>query len=201
MAVWRGLPLLIGAVSLFAHPMGNFSVSHYARLQPSSQGIELRYVLDLAEIPTLEMLRAWNLGRNSPQVELDSQAGEQGREWINNLAITVNGKAVRTNFKSARLVIADGAGGLPIARITTEARISATHGALTYEDRNYPDRAGWKEIIIEGGDGVTVKRASQSNADLSRALTRYPADPTTAPPRIFGPNWSGLSLLSRYPRQ
>jgi nickel/cobalt exporter len=183
MAVWRGLPLLIGAVSLFAHPMGNFSVSHYARLQPSSQGIELRYVLDLAEIPTLEMLRAWNLGRNSPQVELDSQAGEQGREWLNNLAITVNGKAVRTNFKSARLVIADGAGGLPIARITTEARISATHGALTYEDRNYPDRAGWKEIVIEGGDGVTVKRASQSNADLSRALTRYPPDPTTAPPQ------------------
>lgn len=183
MAVRRALPLLIGAVSLFAHPMGNFSVSHYARLQPTSHSLELQYVLDLAEIPTLEMLRAWKLERSSAQAELDSRAGEQGREWLNNLAISVNGKAVRANFRSARLVIADGAGGLPIARIMTDARISATHGALTYEDHNYPDRAGWKEIVIEGGDGVTVKRASQSNTDLSRALTRYPPDPTTAPPQ------------------
>lgn len=183
MAVRRALPLLIGAVSLFAHPMGNFSVSHYARLQPTSQGIELRYVLDLAEIPTLEMLRVWKLERGSPRAQLDRRAGEQAREWLNNLTITVNGKAVRANLKSARLVIADGAGGLPIARITTDAHIPAIHGALTYEDRNYPDRAGWKEIVVAGGDGISVKRASQSDVDLSKALTKYPADPTTAPPQ------------------
>src|SRR2546428_510597 len=35
-----------------AHPLGNFSISHYAGLRLTREGIELRYVLDMAEIPT-----------------------------------------------------------------------------------------------------------------------------------------------------
>ena len=43
--------------------MGNFSVNHYAKLQPSASGVELQYVLDLAELPTFELLRDWNIDR------------------------------------------------------------------------------------------------------------------------------------------
>ena len=46
----------VSAALLLAHPMGNFSVNHYAKLQPSPNGVELEYVLDLAEIPTFETL-------------------------------------------------------------------------------------------------------------------------------------------------
>src|SRR6185437_7357580 len=136
---------------LCAHPMGNFSVSHYAKLQASARGVEIKYVLDLAEIPTFELLRGWKLERGSPQPELDRRASAQAREWLNNLAITSNGKPVEASFESAKLLIADGAGGLPILRIIIRAHIQAAGGALTYEDHNYPDRAGWKEIVIEGG--------------------------------------------------
>jgi hypothetical protein len=34
---------------LAAHPMGNFSVNHYARLEPGAHGVAIRYVMDLAE--------------------------------------------------------------------------------------------------------------------------------------------------------
>ena len=35
-----------------AHPMGNFSVSHYSSLRIGAETIELRHILDMAEIPT-----------------------------------------------------------------------------------------------------------------------------------------------------
>src|ERR1017187_9796540 len=39
--------LFVLAATLSAHPMGNFSVSHYARIEVSGGGAEIRYVLDL----------------------------------------------------------------------------------------------------------------------------------------------------------
>jgi hypothetical protein len=49
--------LLLTALSFtaLAHPMGNFSVNHYSRLHFRQSGVELTYVLDLAEIPTFQL--------------------------------------------------------------------------------------------------------------------------------------------------
>lgn len=171
------------AAAVFAHPMGNFSVSHYAKLQPSAKGVELQYVLDLAEIPTFEMLRDWKMERTAPQTELDQHAASQARLWLNNLGVMVDGRAVHPKFESAQAVIADGAGNLPILRITTRAHIETHGGKLTYEDRNYAERAGWKEIVIDHSNGVTLRQASQTNLDVSKGLTQYPSDPTVAPPQ------------------
>jgi nickel/cobalt transporter (NicO) family protein len=171
------------AANVFAHPMGNFSINHYAKLQPSASGVELLYVLDLAEIPTFELLRDWNIERTAPEAELDRHAAAQGRLWLKNLAVSVDGARVVAKFESSRIVILDGAGNLPILRVTTRAHIEARGGHLTYEDRNYAERAGWKEIVIDHGNGVSLRQASQSNRDISNGLRQYPADPTLAPPQ------------------
>src|SRR6185369_416803 len=71
----------------YAHPMGNFSVNHYARLQPGAQGVAIHYVMDLAEIPTFELFQEWGADAD-PQ----KKAVEQARQWAANLEITVNGK-------------------------------------------------------------------------------------------------------------
>ena len=39
-----------------AHPLGNFSVSHYAGIRVEQGAIELRYLIDMAEIPTFQEL-------------------------------------------------------------------------------------------------------------------------------------------------
>ena len=44
-----------------AHPMGNFSISHHARSTSRPTACGLRYVLDLAEIPTFQILQAEGL--------------------------------------------------------------------------------------------------------------------------------------------
>ena len=43
------LPMIaLCACSAGAHPMGNFSVSHYSRIELTARGVTIRYVLDLA---------------------------------------------------------------------------------------------------------------------------------------------------------
>lgn len=168
---------------LQAHPMGNFSISHYARLEAQPTAIDLTYALDLAEIPTFELLRDWKLERSSPREQLEGKALEQARAWVANLFITVDGRPLTAEVRTASLAIEDGAGNLPVLRITAQATLPASFGRLEYEDRNFPDRAGWKEIVIGSTGGVVLEKASHSTKDSSKALTAYPDDPMLAPPQ------------------
>ncbi|HMF75299.1 MAG TPA: hypothetical protein VK604_06515 [Bryobacteraceae bacterium] len=171
------------SMAVFAHPMGNFSVSHFSKLQIETHGVALQYVLDLAEIPTFELLSTWKIDRSASPREIDEHATKQAREWLSHLEITAGGRPVKARFEAVRATISDGAGNLPILRMDMRAHLDTESGALKYEDRNYPERAGWKEIVIVAADGVSLTKVSQSDKDLSKALTQYPADPTIAPPQ------------------
>lgn len=164
--------LVLTCLALTAHPMGNFSVSHYTRIETGARGAQIRYALDLAEIPTFELLQQWKLEASSPKDQLEAKAAEQAREWAKSLAITVNGRSVAPRVTGTKLHIEPGAGGMAVMRITSDLHIAAAPGPLTYEDRNYAERTGWKEIVIAG-----------RNADRSQELTAYPQDPTVAPPQ------------------
>ena len=175
--------LFVLALTLSAHPMGNFSVSHYARIEVSGGGAQIRYVLDLAEIPSFQLLQQWGLNADTPRPLLEAKAEAQAREWVRNLDLACDGRAVSPRFEGATLAIAPGAGGAPVMRITSILKLAVAAGSLSYEDRNYPDRAGWKEVVIAAAPGASIERASQDGADRSQALTAYPADPTVAPPQ------------------
>lgn len=175
--------LSAAATLLSAHPMGNFSVSHYTRLEVSAKGVEVTYALDLAEVPTYTLMRDWKLDVKSPQADLEAKAAEQAREWVHGLEFQADGKAVTPKFVRTEIKLSDGAGGLSVARITTTFELPAVKSPLSFEDRNFPDRAGWKEIVIRSGAGVEIVKASQGDVERSKALTEYPADPTSAPPQ------------------
>src|ERR1700680_5060025 len=99
--------LTLSASLLVAHPLGNFSVNHYMKFEAAPQGIEMRYVIDLAEIPTFEMLREWDLDRGSPRQELERKAEKQAQTWAGNLSIHAGGKPVQPLVEGGELVIAD----------------------------------------------------------------------------------------------
>ena len=177
------LSLVVGAAIMSAHPMGNFSVSHYTRLEPSSKGVEVTYVLDLAEVPTYTLLRDWKLDSKSPQTDLEAKALEQAREWAKGLEFQAAGKPVQPRFVGAEIKLSDGAGGLSVARILSIFEIENARSPFLFEDHNFPERAGWKEIVIRAGNGVSIVKASQGDEERSKVLTEYPADPTSAPPQ------------------
>ena len=41
-----------------AHPLGNFTINRYSRVEIGAQDIGVRYVLDMAEIPTFQEMKA-----------------------------------------------------------------------------------------------------------------------------------------------
>ena len=45
---------LLTAAPADAHPLGNFSVNHLSTVSVSADRVEVRYVLDQAEIPTVQ---------------------------------------------------------------------------------------------------------------------------------------------------
>jgi ABC-type nickel/cobalt efflux system permease component RcnA len=65
-----------------------------------------------------------------------------------------------------------------------KARLASESASeLTFQDGNYANRTGWKEVVITHAPGVRVESATQTDRDLSQALTVYPADLTQVPPQ------------------
>jgi ABC-type nickel/cobalt efflux system permease component RcnA len=166
-----------------AHPMGNFSVSHFTRFDVQKKSVNITYVLDLAEIPTYQLMRDWNLDPSAdakiPQETLNEKATAQAAVWIKQLDFS---SGVPTLEKTT-IKLNPGAGGMQVARVETQLRLDNVQGKLNFEDRNYPDRAGWKEIVIASSDSTPIIQASHSGQDRSKALTEYPTDPTLTPPQ------------------
>jgi len=169
--------LLLTALSFtaLAHPMGNFSVNHYSRLHFLQSGVELTYVLDLAEIPTFQ---------------LQGEPAKLAPEWVSKLALTRDGLPVAWHIRSVTPKTTDGAGGMPILRVVIEADASLEAGKIEYRDLNFPGRAGWKEIVVD--------RGPQESKDLSKALTVYPTDPSITPPQDLTAtvDWSPAPLTT-----
>ena len=71
----RAVPLAVLVPAAAAHPLGNFTVNQYTRLDVAQAGVSVRYVLDMAEIPTFQR-------RRSVDANGDGQigAGERARE-------------------------------------------------------------------------------------------------------------------------
>ena len=175
-------PVIFAALAL-AHPMGNLSVNHYAKLTPGAKGVEVLYVLDLAELPTFELTQTWNVPKDTAKEILQTKAAEQARQWVANLTFSEAGKTLTPTIEDTELSILDGAGNLPVFRIATRLHVPAAGGRFDYADNNFPTRAGWREVVIAPGEGADVAKAYNGSTDISQALTSYPQDPTKAPPQ------------------
>jgi nickel/cobalt transporter (NicO) family protein len=193
-----GLAGLFTAILSFGHPMGNFSVNHYAKFQISQQSAQLTYVLDLAEIPTFEFLQKWNIdGRDLDGLRAKAEA--QAHIWIGHLSVTDDRVVLRPNLVKVDASTQPGAGGMPVLRVSMQANLPIRAGRLQYEDQNFPGRAGWKEIVISPSEGASVRDASLSSKDLSKGLTVYPADLTSAPPQDLSASFVWTPLFPSKP--
>src|SRR5438874_2201183 len=105
--MFRIRPVLLfisSAAAVIAHPMGNFSVNHYARIDLSRDGCTLTYVLDFAEIPTFELLQQWNVDAKDV-IALRGRATSEARNWLKNLAIQENQHPVPPVLKTVQVTV------------------------------------------------------------------------------------------------
>jgi ABC-type nickel/cobalt efflux system permease component RcnA len=170
-----------------AHPMGNFSISHYAALRILPGGIELRYLLDLAEIPTFQEIQAAGIAADADHPGVPPYLAGKAATLATALVVELDGRRVELETVARELRVTPGAGGLPTMKLGVVYRAAMENGAgvrrLTYRDENFPDRAGWKEIVATGGPGIVLTSSSVPDRDRSRELSDYPTDLLDSPPQ------------------
>ena len=187
---WTGTLLglcLVAIIPVFSHPMGNFSISHYALLTFGSQNIDLLYLIDMAEIPAFQEKPLVDLNGNGTveASEQDAYLSRKTGELSEGLVVRLNGTRHPLVRISQQLELLPGGLNLPTLKIALNYRFPLKAGqlkdvnVLEYEDTNFPGRAGWKEIVVQG-DGI--EESSVSRVDKSQQLTHYPEDPAVRPP-------------------
>ena len=178
--------LLTAASPCFAHPMGNFSINHYSKLNVGQKSVQIRYVIDMAEIPTFQEMREFNLQPDPASPEVDSYLTAQADKLASGLSLQLDGQPVRLASYSRHVQFAEGAGGLSTMKIEFvlqgDIDPSAAPRSLLWADHNFPDRAGWKEVVVVA-DGVHILNTSASAMDRSGELTNYSTDAIASPPQ------------------
>ena len=178
--------LILSSATSFAHPMGNFSVNHYSKITIGQQSIEIRYLIDMAEIPTFQEIRQFDITPKVDDPSASRYLDRQEQLLKAGISLESDGQSVLLDTISRQVAFADGAGGLPTMKIgfVFRGKLDDSAGAhrLSYFDKNLPGRAGWKEIVVLG-DGVTILSSSAPGIDRSQELTNYSSDVLNSPPQ------------------
>ncbi|MEO6397919.1 MAG: hypothetical protein ABIP13_05590, partial [Tepidiformaceae bacterium] len=85
---------LVFSASAQAHPLGNFTINRYARIEVHSDRFVIQYVVDTAEIPTFQLIGDVDLNRDgkASQAELDSYAAKEEVRLAANFKLVIGGK-------------------------------------------------------------------------------------------------------------
>jgi nickel/cobalt transporter (NicO) family protein len=168
-----------------AHPLGNFSINHLTEVSVSTQRVDIRYVLDQAEIPTFQ-----ERGLSDAEVIARKQAEVQRR-----LALTVDGRRIQLRTAGAATIShPPGAGGLRTTRLElplTAAVPAPAHPAdfvgghtrVAVRDDTFPGRVGWHAVLARPGHGTAV-RSDVPSSDPTDELRHYPQDALSSPADI-----------------
>jgi ABC-type nickel/cobalt efflux system permease component RcnA len=180
------LVLILSAGSALAHPMGNFSINHYSKVTIKHGSIEIRYLIDMAEIPTFQETRQFGIASTADDASVSRYLDGQEQLLKVGLSLQSDGQTVQLDTISRQVAFADGAGGLPTMKIgfVFRGRIDLSAGThkLSYFDNNFSGRAGWKEVVVLG-DGVEILDSSAPGTDRSQELTNYSSDVLNSPPQ------------------
>ncbi|HVE74020.1 MAG TPA: hypothetical protein VNA30_02880 [Mycobacteriales bacterium] len=170
----------------WAHPLGNFTVNTADRITVTADGVEVLHVIDLAEVPTVQLRSRVDTDndRSFSPAELAAYADAECAAVRPQLSLEVD-----VSPAPLRLVAADGASrpgqaGLKTTRV--ECRFFADQKPrkqVGLTDRAAAARNGWKEVTATTlcGRVVTSDVPEQSSSGL---LASYPEDLLSSPLQV-----------------
>jgi len=160
------------APGALAHPLGNFTTNHLSTVRISDDRIEIHYVLDEAEIPTV---------RNQRLSRGELVSTKRG-EIIAGLALEVDGRTVALRPTGApSLSFPPGQAGLKTTRLELDLRAEVSEPrAVELRDGTFDGRGGLKSIVVEPGEGTAVRTQTPAD-DPTEGLRRYPQDILKSP--------------------
>ncbi|MBA3745899.1 MAG: hypothetical protein H0W96_00140 [Solirubrobacterales bacterium] len=185
---------LLAPTTAGAHPLGNFTINHLTQVSVGKDAIALRYILDIAEIPTFQ-------ARHLSGAQTLSRARA---EIARGLEVRVDGRRVTVQAAGIpQLSFPAGQGGLKTTRIELPLRaVAASARRVEIRDRTYAGRLGYTALVAKPGDRTAV-RSSVSSQDPTDGLRRYPATVIARPlaqrsATLTVQDGSGTLLAPRY---
>ena len=172
-----------------AHPLGNFTINHSSSLEFAEETARITYVLDFAEIPTLQQkarLDADGDGKLSDR-EADTYLDAEMPSIVEGLRLRAGDEVLPLEVLHRSAEYRSGQGGLPTLRL--EAQLLADlpkdwRGEGYYADRTYANRLGWREIVVRGGPAVAIRNSTVQANSESNELRSYPPDMLSSPPDV-----------------
>jgi nickel/cobalt transporter (NicO) family protein len=188
------LPVLFAAVLVFgrvpdraeAHPLGNFTVNQYSRLEVDRGAIHVRYIVDMAEIPAFQERQAIDTDDDGQvgDAERSAYLAKQVPALLGGLHMSVGGAPATLRPVGQSLSFPTGQGGLSTLRLTLDLETPVA-GALpltvSYRDDNFAERIGWREIVVRALDGVVLRESTAPDRDQTDELRAYPQDMLSSP--------------------
>ena len=166
-----------------AHPLGNFTINHYAGVRVEPDRILLDVVIDQAEIPAFQARLAFDSDGDG---ELSAAETESGRvsacqDLARSLDLRVDGAPQPLGLVEAGLTFPPGVGGLSTMRSVCgfAAALAVPLGSgsmVEFADHSFSERIGWREIVVLGS-GVTLAASGDGalrTSSPSNRLTLYP---------------------------
>jgi ABC-type nickel/cobalt efflux system permease component RcnA len=189
--IWKMAILLFVTaipVALYAHPMGNFSISHYAAIHIGRDNVELNYFVDMAEIPTYQEIQRTGIIAKEGDASIAPYLVQESAALSQGLLLEIDGKPVRLRAVNRGVLFTPGAGGLPTMKLEFVYRaefknLNSMAHEIHYLDTNFTGHSGWKEIVVTRGDGVALAKSSAPAVDRSSQLSNYPTDLLNSPPQ------------------
>lgn len=151
-----------------AHPLGNFTVNHFAGIEVAGDAVYVHYVLDLAEVPTFQ---------DGELVTKPAFARRVARD----LELIIDGRRATLAVVDSRVERQPGAGGLSTIRFDAILRADGQGSTLTFRDTLYPDRIGWRELTVSARNGATIDASDAPSKSVSDELRSYPDDRLASP--------------------
>ncbi|GAC1386205.1 MAG: hypothetical protein NVSMB42_06520 [Herpetosiphon sp.] len=179
---------ILGTTTVAAHPLGNFTVNRYSRLEIARDRAEVRYILDMAEIPTFQERQTIDEDHDG-EVSTAEQSRYLARQVPiirDHIHLLIAGNQVPLTTREQLIEFPEGQGGLPTMRLSILflADLPAGDQPLnaTYRDDNYAGRIGWQEIVVRGTGTASVLASDAPTTDRSAELRNYPQDMLQNPP-------------------
>jgi ABC-type nickel/cobalt efflux system permease component RcnA len=146
-----------------AHPLGNFTINRFSRIEVSGHRVYVLYVLDMAEIPTFQA------------GHIDQRA--YARRLARGAHLSIDGKPVQLVPGPTALAHPPGAAHLPTTRLEVLLAGPQIGGSarIAYHDTNYASRIGWKEIVV----GRNTHSTSDELRAYPKSMLQSPLDITS----------------------
>ena len=141
---------LIAGIPAAAHPLGNFTINHLVKVDVEHRAVRVRYVLDMAEIPTFQAMRARSLSGTMDARQLSAWARDEVAVISPSIDVEADGRRLVLTAALPHVSTRPGAGGLPTLYWVDDFRapLVADVAQIDVNDATFSDRIGWKDVVV-----------------------------------------------------